>query len=60
MKTKYPWLETPVGGWFFVPTLTPAKTREEGLLAALHHRIEGEAKVGAYRGQYGVLFTRRR
>lgn len=61
MKVNYPWSKTPPGGWFFVPTLTPEKTRAEGLQAAILHRIfRAEVKVGAYKGQYGVLFIRPR
>lgn len=61
MKTPlihYPWAETPPGGSFFVPALDLQKTREAGLLAALHLRIKGKASFGIFNGKHGVLFTR--
>lgn len=58
MKIQYPWRETPVGGWFFVPSLKPEETRTEGLLAAMHLRMEGSGDVGVLDGRLGVVFRR--
>lgn len=58
MKVHYPWLETPVKGGFFVPTLDLAKTREYGLKAALNHRVKANAEFGVKGGKLGVWFTR--
>ena len=41
MRVNFPWDKTPIGGWFFVPTLTPEETRAAGLQAAIHYRIFG-------------------
>jgi len=57
-KSKYPWTELPDGSAFFVPTLTPDKTRYEGLVAAMRCGVRGEAQVGIYDRKYGVLFRK--
>ncbi len=54
----YPWVNTPVKGAFFVPTLKLQEVKEHGLKAALHHGIVGKAEFGTCGGKIGVLFTR--
>jgi hypothetical protein len=58
IKVHYPWVNTPVKGAFFVPTLKLAETREEGLKAAIHNGIIGKAEFGVQNGKIGVLFKR--
>jgi hypothetical protein len=57
LTVKYPWLDLPPYGGFFVPTLDFAKTREEGLKEALRHRIRGKAEPAIVDGKIGLLFT---
>jgi hypothetical protein len=59
LKVHYPWAQTPPGSSFFVPTLAPHKTRQAGLLAALHCRVKAVAAFGIKDGKHGVLFTRK-
>jgi hypothetical protein len=58
IKVHYPWLDTPVKGAFFVPTLKLQDVKETGLKAALHHGIIGKAEFGTFGGKIGVRFTR--
>jgi hypothetical protein len=58
LKVHYPWVDTPVKGAFFVPTLKLEETRQEGLKAAIHNGIIGKSKFGTFGGKIGVLFTR--
>ena len=58
IKVHYPWINTPVKGSFFVPTLKLQEVKEVGLKAALHHGIIGKAEFGAFEGKIGVMFTR--
>jgi hypothetical protein len=58
IKVHYPWLDTPVKGAFFVPTLKLQDVKETGLKAALHHGVLGKAEFGTFGGKIGVLFTR--
>ena len=57
LTIKYPWLDLPPYGGFFVPTLNFAQTREEGLKEALRHRIRGKAEPAIRDGKIGLLFT---
>lgn len=57
LTIKYPWLDLPPYGGFFVPTLNIAKTREEGLKEGLRYRIRGKATPVIMNGKLGVLFT---
>jgi hypothetical protein len=56
----YPWNETPIGGGFFVPTLTPDKTKTDGLRAAIYNNCRGVALTGIKNGMLGVYFKRKR
>lgn len=58
IKIHYPWEKTPPGGSFFVPTLDPFGTKEEGIKAALVLRVKAKASFGLMDGKHGVLFTR--
>jgi hypothetical protein len=58
-KIRYPWKKTSVGSGFFVPTLDPEKTIEEGLRAAVRYRIRPIATYGIKDGLIGVWFFRR-
>jgi len=58
IKVHYPWVDTPVKGSFFVPTLKLEEAKQEGLKAALHHGILGKTEFGTCQGKIGVLFTR--
>lgn len=54
----YPWVDTPLQGSFFVPSLKLQEVKEQGIQAALHHGIIGKAEFGTFEGKIGVLFTR--
>jgi len=58
IRVHYPWLTTPPGGAFFVPTLRLAETREAGLKAAVYHQVKAKAEFGMLSGKIGVLFRR--
>ena len=58
LRVFYPWERTPVGGYFFVPTLTPERTREEGLRVALYVNCRGRGTPGVLHKRFGVLFQR--
>jgi hypothetical protein len=58
IKIYYPWTETEVGQSFFMPSLDVYKTKEAGLVVALHLYIKGKATFGLLHGKHGVLFTR--
>ena len=55
---RFPWSNVKPGGSFFIASLTPVKTREEGLKDALRSRVWAKGKVGLLHGLHGVLFTR--
>jgi hypothetical protein len=55
---RYPWSQLSRGQGFFVPSLDPEKTKEEGLRAAVYvRRFDAKARVGVLNGRLGVLFT---
>ena len=56
IRVHYPWLTTPPGGAFFVPSLKLEETREAGLKAAVYHQVRGKAEFGVVSGKIGVLF----
>ena len=57
MRVCYPWSELEPGQGFFVPSLDAAKTRHEGLVAALHLRISPAKAIHGIRGGLiGVWF----
>ena len=56
----YPWDKTPAGGGFFVPTLNLKQTKEDGLRAAVFHKVKGKAQFGVKEGRLGVWFSRLR
>ena len=58
-KIRYPWKKTSVERGFFVPTLNPEKTIEEGLRASVRYRIRPIATYGIKDGLIGVWFFRR-
>ena len=58
LKVHYPWVNTPVKGGFFVPTLRLEEVKREGLNAATHHNILGKAEAGVVSGKIGIMFTR--
>ena len=58
IKVHYPWVNTPVKGSFFVPTLKLQEVKEQGIKAALHHGIIAKTDFGTCEGKIGVLFTR--
>lgn len=58
IKVHFPWLDTPVKGGFFVPTLNLEETRVLGLKAAINNRIRAKADFGMKDGKLGVWFTR--
>lgn len=56
---KYPWKQLERGQGFFIPCIDIAKTREEGLKAAVSFRVfNAKTKVGVVNGRLGVLFVR--
>lgn len=57
IRVHYPWEKTPAGGGFFVPTLQLKQVREDGLRAAVHHKVRGKAQFGVKDGRLGVWFT---
>jgi len=59
LAIQYPWSRLERGQGFFVPSLDTAKTREEGLRAAVSaRRFDAKAYVGVINGRLGVLFVR--
>jgi hypothetical protein len=60
IKVHYPWDKTPAGGGFFVPTLNLKQTKEDGLRAAVFHKVKGKAQFGVKEGCLGVWFSRLR
>ena len=60
IRVHYPWPDTPEGGGFFVPSLNLAQTKEDGLRAAVYHKVKGKAQYGVMEGRLGVWFTRLR
>lgn len=57
MKVCYPWQKVSRGEGFFVPSLDTAKTRQEGLVAAIHVRVSpARAIVAIHDGLIGVWF----
>ena len=60
LKIQYPWAELPVGGAFFVPTLTPAPVIQKGLQASIGTGIIPDKPcVVVQEGKFGVLFRRK-
>jgi hypothetical protein len=59
LKIYFPWVEAPAGSFFFVPSVAPAKTREQGLKVALYHGIKATATIGTLNGLHGVLFFKK-
>ena len=58
IKVHFPWLDTPVKGGFFVPTLNLEETRSLGLRAAVYHKVRAKAVFGVKDGKLGVWFSR--
>lgn len=59
MKVRYPWDEVERGQGFFVPALDTARTREEGLRAALMLKLmDARATPGIRNELIGVWFYR--
>ncbi len=56
MKVKFPWNQLEPGQGFFVPCLDVAKMREQGLRAAIPHRVNAQAAPGIRGGKLGVWF----
>lgn len=57
MKVCYPWQKVSRGEGFFVPSLDTTKTRQEGLVAAIHVRVSpARAIVAIHDGLIGVWF----
>jgi len=57
MKVRYPWDEVERGQGFFVPALDLARTREEGLRAALLLKLKNARAIPGIRdGLIGVWF----
>jgi hypothetical protein len=58
VSVHFPWIDTPVKGGFFVPTLQLEETRLLGLRAAVYHKVRAKADFGMKDGKLGVWFTR--
>lgn len=58
IKVHFPWLNTPVKGGFFVPTLKLEETKNLGLRAAVYHKVSAKAAFGVKDGKLGVWFSR--
>jgi hypothetical protein len=58
IRVHYPWAKTPVKGGFFVPTLELERVKEDGLRAAVFHKMKAKAQFGVVDGRLGVLFIR--
>jgi len=58
IRVHYPWAKTPRGGAFFVPTLELERVKEDGLRAAVYHKIKARTQFGVVDGRLGVLFIR--
>ena len=59
LKIHYPWEKTEKGQGFFVPCLDTDAVREEGLRAAVSHRmLDARAMPGIRDGLIGVWFFR--
>jgi hypothetical protein len=58
VKVHFPWINTPVKGGFFVPTLKLEETKNLGLRAAVYHKVRAKADFGVKEGKLGVWFTR--
>jgi hypothetical protein len=57
MKNRYPWLQLRPGEGFFVPCVDVHRVREEGLKAAIPHRLFGVYAYPAIKaGVLGVWF----
>lgn len=56
----FPWLDTPVKGGFFVPSLKLEETKNLGLRAAIYHKVGAKATFGVKDGKLGVWFARTR
>jgi len=58
VSVHFPWIDTPVKGGFFVPTLELEQIREDGLRAAVFYKMTGKATYVVKDGRLGVWFTR--
>jgi hypothetical protein len=58
VNVHFPWLDTPVKGGFFVPSLKLEETKNLGLRAAVYHKVRAKADFGVKDGKLGVWFTR--
>lgn len=58
IKVHFPWLDTPVKGGFFVPSLKLEETKALGLRAAVYHKVKAKADFGVKDGKLGVWFSR--
>ena len=60
VTNQYPWAKLKAGEGFFVPSLNPDRTKQEGRKAAFQYnpRMRIEDRVGMRDGLYGVLFIR--
>ena len=58
VKVHFPWLDTPVKGGFFVPSLKLEETKNLGLRAAVYHKVDAKATFGVKDGKLGVWFSR--
>ena len=57
LKYKYPWLDLPPYGGFFIPTLNLVRIRAQGLREGVRVRVVGKGTPCIYKGQIGVMFT---
>jgi hypothetical protein len=58
---RFPWRDTPIGGSFFVPTLTPKDVIGAGLRASIGTgTVPDTPQTGMQDGKFGVLFRRKR
>ena len=60
VTNQYPWGKIKMGEGFFVPSLNPERTKQEGRKAAFRYnpRMRIEDRVGVKDGLFGVLFIR--
>lgn len=55
---KFPWDRVEPGQGFFVPCLDTTEIKRRGLVAAMHLGIKATARIGIYKGRFGVFFIR--
>ena len=60
VTNPYPWSKIKAGEGFFVPSLNPDRTKQEGRKAAFQYnpRMRIADRVGVRDGLFGVLFIR--